>query len=567
MVKYHKFHDLDPNVTYYVQVRAKGIPYETQDSPWSELFSFVTDDDANNPSPASGIVLEAQDKDVAVYWTASASESSVYFRDYKVDFYDNASPGTKYTLYTESTTIHIPYNLVFLALDGNITTLGVDVYARNVEGDLSTVLSGNTAVGDYRVAKIDDLTDVDTTTTAPTTGQFLEWDGTNWIPNSISIDEMTDVDTTTAAPTTGQFLEWDGTNWIPNDIYMTEIFDVDLVTTPIQDGEVLVWDNGAGKFVPGVGAAYIDDLLDVDTTTVAPTTGQFLKWDGTNWIPDDAAQYIDDLLDVDTTTVAPTTGQFLKYDGAQWIPDDAAQTLNDLTDVDVSTTPPNGGQALVYDDNSSTWVPGTVAATGGGGGTAPYSETFGDGASTNYVITHNMDSQDLVVVVKNTSTNELVEALVTITGNNTIELDFESAPAVNSRRVTIFAAGGNSPELLYPETIGDGIATEYTITHNLNSRDIHVTVRDISVTPEVIVQPDVEVLSLSQIKLIFANAPATDSHRVVVSTGSSTASIDNLNDVTISGANEGDVLTYQSGVWTAAVPSGVSLGLVIALGG
>lgn len=32
------------------------------------------------------------------------------------------------------------------------------------------------------VAGIDDLTDVDTTTSAPSTGDLLEWDGTNWVP-------------------------------------------------------------------------------------------------------------------------------------------------------------------------------------------------------------------------------------------------------------------------------------------------------------------------------------------------------------------------------------------------
>ena len=36
--------------------------------------------------------------------------------------------------------------------------------------------SGATAIGD--------LTDVDTTTSAPTVGQVLKWDGTNWVPGT-----------------------------------------------------------------------------------------------------------------------------------------------------------------------------------------------------------------------------------------------------------------------------------------------------------------------------------------------------------------------------------------------
>lgn len=34
---------------------------------------------------------------------------------------------------------------------------------------------------------LDDLTDVDTTTTAPVTGDRLYWDGTNWIPASLDV--------------------------------------------------------------------------------------------------------------------------------------------------------------------------------------------------------------------------------------------------------------------------------------------------------------------------------------------------------------------------------------------
>ncbi len=68
---------------------------------------------------------------------------------------------------------------------------------------------------------IDGLTDVDTFTTAPVSGQVLSWDGTNWVPADdqtlTSIDGLTDVDTSTTAPVSGQVLSWDGTNWVPAD--------------------------------------------------------------------------------------------------------------------------------------------------------------------------------------------------------------------------------------------------------------------------------------------------------------------------------------------------------------
>lgn len=75
---------------------------------------------------------------------------------------------------------------------------------------------------DFKVAtlELDALTDVDLTTTAPVSGNFLKYDGTNWVPSAVtasvaSIDDVGDVDTTTTAPQNGDILEWNGTNWVP----------------------------------------------------------------------------------------------------------------------------------------------------------------------------------------------------------------------------------------------------------------------------------------------------------------------------------------------------------------
>ena len=62
---------------------------------------------------------------------------------------------------------------------------------------------------------LNDHTDVDLTTAAPTANDLLRYDGTNWVPVAHSINSNTDVDTATSAPTTGQILSWNGSNWIP----------------------------------------------------------------------------------------------------------------------------------------------------------------------------------------------------------------------------------------------------------------------------------------------------------------------------------------------------------------
>lgn len=65
------------------------------------------------------------------------------------------------------------------------------------------------------VTEINDLSDVDTQTSAPSVQQALVWDGANWVPGDVatdlgtsSIDELSDVDTQTTAPSDGQALVW-----------------------------------------------------------------------------------------------------------------------------------------------------------------------------------------------------------------------------------------------------------------------------------------------------------------------------------------------------------------------
>ena len=109
-----------------------------------------------------------------------------------------------------------------------------------------TEARANSAI-DARVAttSINLLTDVNTSGVA--TNNTLKWNGTNWVPgdpghsttdtltegstnkyyldsrvltkiNATSIDELSDVDTSTVAPVNGQFLIWNGTNFVPKSI-------------------------------------------------------------------------------------------------------------------------------------------------------------------------------------------------------------------------------------------------------------------------------------------------------------------------------------------------------------
>lgn len=50
-----------------------------------------------------------------------------------------------------------------------------------------------------------------------------------------------------------------------------------------------------------------------------------------------------------------------------YLEDITAESIGDLSDVDTTTAAPTDGQALIWDSVGSEWVPGDVAASGGGG--------------------------------------------------------------------------------------------------------------------------------------------------------------------------------------------------------
>lgn len=67
----------------------------------------------------------------------------------------------------------------------------------------------------------------------------------------------------------------------------------------------------------------------------------------------------------------------------------------------------------------------------------------------------------------------------------------------------------------YVANVGDGTNTQFTITHNLGTRDVTVTVYE-TASPYGVVYPDIQMYDNNSIKLLFATAPTAGQYRVVI---------------------------------------------------
>lgn len=68
-----------------------------------------------------------------------------------------------------------------------LETGSAQLYTKDAAGTIVSISGGG------GTTSIDDLTDVDTSTTPPTTGQVLEWNGTNWVPSTQAAGGVTSI--------------------------------------------------------------------------------------------------------------------------------------------------------------------------------------------------------------------------------------------------------------------------------------------------------------------------------------------------------------------------------------
>ncbi|ADF42388.1 structural protein [Synechococcus phage S-CBS2] len=257
------------------------------------------------------------------------------------------------------------------------------------------------------VTSINDLTDVDTTTAAPTTGQLLEWDGANWVPGDAPAGAVSSVNGETGVVSLGvqdmdDFklnqvfggLSWAGYSSSGNSALTSNEWwsnQFNLIVSPVttagdqtsallgMTGEIILTDasnatfsftptnitsdnNGSGGapriLIAGIGATIDGAINKSGGLTISNITfgaldvplaeGEILLWNSTE------SKFKPQAI----ATVA-TSGS---YNDLANLPT-LVTSIDGLTDVDTSTAAPTDGQVLTWDNANGQWEPATPSGS------------------------------------------------------------------------------------------------------------------------------------------------------------------------------------------------------------
>ena len=178
-------------------------------------------------------------------------------------------------------------------------------------------------VVEYKVGEFGSVNDLsDATITSASTGQYLKYNGAQWVNTTPTILDNSDV---TGSPSADNLLKWNGSAWAPAD---------------------------AGVIA---GLITINQLSDVDTSGVA--TNSILKYNGSNWV---VATDIDTTTDVvDDTT--PQLGGDLDVNGKNIT--GSAVSITTSSAGNITLNPDGAGEVRILGDLTVTGSATTMDVT------------------------------------------------------------------------------------------------------------------------------------------------------------------------------------------------------------
>jgi hypothetical protein len=287
----------------------------------------------------------------------------------------------------------------------------------------SNVISVNNFSGDVNGAPnavtVKKIQGVDISSTAPSSGQVLKYNGTNWAPdadadaqnlslsgNSLSISGGNSVTlpNTTAmwnanrlqgnavnntAPSNGQALVYNGTDWAPTTLAAGTVYTGGTGIS-VSSGGVISANSLSGDVVGAPNLNMVGALLNVPLARVTPNSSEVLKFNGTQWAP--ATDLDAQTLSISGNTVSISAGNSITlptYTAGTGININSgtisvsnltgdvsgapnATVVTKIQGTGISNAVPNSGEALVY--NGTDWAP--TALSNGVSGTQNYMPKF-----------------------------------------------------------------------------------------------------------------------------------------------------------------------------------------------
>jgi len=210
------------------------------------------------------------------------------------------------------------------------------------------------------------------------------------------------------------------------------------------------------------------------------------------WIQPESIELMDVYVEEGVSAVVPTDFQFPTATEQLGVAFQEAGQVQLLTPVDVVdqfdlALVESATAALVVDSQGDTldlsvtespgstedlsgytpigWIGGSGSSGGSGGSSDPtyqppsYSETVGDGTTTEFVVEHGLPGDDLIVVAYDTATGERINVTYEVRSDGTVVTTFASAPSSDGARIVVLASAasvggggtGTVPGSSYPQ--------------------------------------------------------------------------------------------------------------------
>ena len=326
---------------------------------------------------------------------------------------------------------------------------------------------------------------------------------------AVSITALDDVgDVTITSNAAGHFLKWNGTAWV-NDA-------IDLGTD--TSGNYMV-DVAAGTGIsvshtPGEGSTAT--ISNTGVTSVNGSTGAITGVVRTSDTGTVTSAMIADSTIVNgdiSASAAIALSKLASGSSAQVVLANSSgvptyTTLSgDVTVSDTGVVSIAANSVALGTDTTGNYVADVTAGTG-----ITVTHTPGEGSSAAVAIASNYAGQNTITTLGTVTTGTWNGTAVAVAYGGT------GATTASAARVNLGASAANASATLPQKLafdVGDASATSFTLTHNLNTRDVMVQIAEKG-TPYGVVLADVELTTVNTVTVGFATAPSSNQYRVTI---------------------------------------------------